>query len=149
MNDEYINLAYLEAKKSLNTEDVPVGAIIVYKNQIIGVGHNDKVLNKDVFGHAELNAIKEAEKYFNDWRLNESVMYVTLEPCPMCASAIMQSRINKVYIGTSSNNKANTKIINEIFNNPEFNHKVEAIYINDNKCEEIIKNFFQKVRNKD
>ena len=96
--------------------------------------------------HAEILAINFAIKELNDWRLNDCELYVTLEPCPMCAGAIIQSRIKKVYIGTKSNIKSNSKIIESIFNNNDYYHSVDFEYLNDEKCSEIISKFFKQKR---
>ena len=92
----YIESAYEESLLAYQEDEVPVGCVIVYKDKIIAKAHNKKVQSNNVFDHAEILCIKEANKYFNDWRLNDCTMYVTLEPCPMCASAIEQSRIKKI-----------------------------------------------------
>ena len=97
MDGEYIRKIYDLAVSSFNNDEIPVGAIVVKNNEIIGVGINDREENKSVIGHAEINAINSACNYIGDWRLDGCDMYVTLLPCLMCAGAIMESRINKVY----------------------------------------------------
>lgn len=144
----YIESAYEESLLAYQEDEVPVGCVIVYKDKIIAKSHNKKVQSNNVFDHAEILCIKEANKYFNDWRLNDCTMYVTLEPCPMCASAIEQSRIKKVYIGTKSNLKSNKDIMESIFNNKEFYHTVEYEYLDDIKSKEILTKFFKEKRNK-
>ena len=146
MNLEYMNLALKEAEKALKVEEVPVGVVIVYDGLIIAKAHNKKVKNKSVLDHAEIIALIKATKKLNDWRLDGCDMYVTLEPCPMCASAIQQSRIKKVYIGTKSNFKTNGEIMANIFDNNEFYHHVDYEYVNDYRCEKILKDFFKSVR---
>ena len=143
--NKYIELAFEEANKSKDIDEVPVGAVIVYKNKVIAKGHN--LSNKDsVSNHAEIIAINEAIKELNDWRLNECEMYVTLEPCPMCAGAILKSRIKKIYIGTSSNIKSNKKTIESIFNNKEYYHNVDYEYLNNKDCSKILTDFFKEKR---
>ena len=144
----YIDIAYNESLKAYNENEVPVGCVIIKDDKIISVNHNSKVKNNSIFEHAEILCIKEAETKLNDWRLNDCIMYVTLEPCPMCASAIEQSRIKKVYIGTKSNLKSNQNIIKSIFQNDEFYHKVDYEYLNDERCNEILTKFFKEIRNK-
>ena len=95
--NKYMALAIDEAKKT--KFDIPVGAIIVQNDKIISIRHNEKELKQDVTAHAEILAIKEAEEKLHNWRLSDCEMYVTLEPCPMCATAIINSRISKVYFG--------------------------------------------------
>ena len=146
MNECFINLSLKEAKKAFLANEVPVGAIIVKDDVVVAKAHNLKTKTHDIFNHAEIIAIKKATKKIGDWRLNECDMYVTLEPCPMCASAIQQSRIRRVFIGTSSNIKSNSQIIKKIFNNDEFYHQVEVIYLNDINCSEILTNFFTNKR---
>jgi len=146
MEEKYINNAFLEAKKAYVKNEVPVGAIIVKEGKIISRAHNKKISTGCIFDHAEILAIKKAAKKLGDWRLNDCVMYVTLEPCPMCASAIQQSRIKKIYIGTTSNIDENKKVIFSILNNPKFNHNVEISYLNDEKCSSILTNFFDAKR---
>ncbi len=146
MNLEYMNLALKEAEKALKVEEVPVGVIIVRDGLIIAKAHNKKVKSKSVLDHAEIIALMKATKKLSDWRLDGCDMYVTLEPCPMCASAIQQSRIKKVYIGTKSNFKTNGEIMANIFDNNEFYHHVDYEYVNDYRCEKILKDFFKSVR---
>ena len=141
-----MNLALKEAEKALKVEEVPVGVVIVYDGLISAKAHNKKVKNKSVLDHAEIIALIKATKKLNDWRLDGCDMYVTLEPCPMCASAIQQSRIKKVYIGTKSNFKTNGEIMANIFDNNEFYHHVDYEYVNDYRCEKILKDFFKSVR---
>ena len=149
MDDEkYMNLAYKEAIKGYNKGEIPVGAVIVLDNQVVAKAHNLKDSAGIVTYHAEILAIQRANKKIKDWRLNNAIMYVTLEPCPMCASAIQQSRISKVIYGTSSNNIYNTNIVNYIFNNKYSNHNVNFIQSNifNDKCSNILNNFFKKIR---
>lgn len=96
-HEYFMSIALEEAKKAYELLEVPVGGIIVYKDQIIARNHNRKELNRDSTAHAEILLIQEASKYLNSWRLNECSMYITLEPCPMCAGAIIQSRISNLY----------------------------------------------------
>ena len=146
MNDFYINLALKEANQAYLKNEVPVGAIIVRNGEIISKAHNSKTHTHDIFNHAEIIAIKKAIKKIGDWRLNDCEMYVTLEPCPMCASAIQQSRIKKIYIGTSSNILSNGEIVSKIFNNGDFYHQVESFYLNNKECSKILTNFFTNKR---
>src|SRR5690348_5855666 len=96
----FMKFAKEEAILAMNKGEIPVGAVIVKDGIIIGMGHNLKETLNDSTAHAEILAIKKASKYAKSWRLNRAELYVTLEPCPMCASAIVQSRISKIYIGT-------------------------------------------------
>ena len=97
MKKEYVKKIFDLAKESYNIDEIPVGAIVVRNNEIIGIGINSRQKNKSVIGHAEINAIETACKVVGDWRLDDCVMYVTLLPCMMCSGAILESRIKKVY----------------------------------------------------
>lgn len=147
MNEKYMLEALKEAKKANKINDIPVGAIIVYNDKIIARSHNMKNKNSSVLQHAELMAIEKASKKIGDWRLNECEIYVTLEPCPMCASAIQQARIKKLVYGASSNIKDNSLIIKRILNNKNLNHQVEVVKnILDKECSNLLNEFFQKLR---
>ena len=138
-----MNLAIEEAKKSGN--DIPVGAVIIKDGKIIASAHNEKELTKDITGHAEIIAIKKAEKHFNNWRLECCELYVTLEPCPMCAWAILQSRIKTVYFGSYDTNYG------------AFGSKIDLKFLTGNetkifggimeeKCDSLLKEYFEKMR---
>ena len=146
MTDGYMRIALDEAKKAYNLNEVPVGAVIVYNNKIIAKAHNLKRKSNCIMNHAEIIAIIEASEKLGDWRLNDCEIYVTLEPCPMCAGAIAQSRIKKIYIGSKSNVLYNEKIVKEIFQNKDYNHYVEIEYINNSECSEILTSFFSNKR---
>ena len=117
MKDKFINVALDEAMIAYNLNEVPVGAVIVKNGEIIAKSHNLKRSTNNITNHAEIISIIEASNYIGDWRLNDCEMYITLEPCPMCAGAIAGSRIKKIYIGTESNIKTNKKIIDDILKN--------------------------------
>ena len=146
MMDKYMDLAIDEANIAFECDEVPVGVVIVKGGKVLTKQHNTSYKTNCAINHAEILAIKEASKKLNDWRLSDCEMYVTLEPCPMCAGAILQSRIKKVYIGTYSNIRANREILANIFENADFYHKVEYEYMNNLKCSEILTNFFVKKR---
>ena len=146
MDNKFINVALREAKKAYLKNEVPVGAVIVKNGEIISKAHNLKLKNNDIFNHAEILAIKRAVKKLHDWRLVDCEMYVTLEPCPMCASAIQQSRIKIIYFGTTSNITANSEIIGKILDCNEFYHQVDYVYMNDKNCSEILSSFFENKR---
>ena len=143
---DYINVALDEAKIAYNLNEVPVGAVIVKDGKIIAKSHNLKRSTNNIMNHAEIIAIIEASNYLGDWRLNDCEMYVTLEPCPMCAGAIVQSRIKKIYIGSESNVRSNKKIVKEILQNTDYSHRVEVEYINNKDCSQILTDFFSNKR---
>ncbi len=144
MKNKYMGIALKEAKKSLKENEVPVGCVIVYKNKIIAKAHNKKERKKCVLYHAELIAIKKASKKIKNWRLNECDIYVTVKPCPMCSSAIKQSRIKNVYYGTDNkHNGISDKIFDEININKKVNVKSNIM---EKECKKIIQDFFKKQR---
>lgn len=144
---EYMNIAYEQALIAYNMNEVPVGAIIVYHGQIIAKAYNQKDSSNCVTNHAEILAIEEASRFLKNWRLNECVMYVTLEPCPMCASAIQQARIDTVYYGASAINKDNLEIVDKIFNSVNANQRVclKAPILRE-QCTKLLQDFFSKIR---
>lgn len=144
--EQYMKLALKEAKKAFEKEEVPIGVIIVKEGKIIARAHNLKEIKKDTIEHAEIRAIKKASKKLNTWRLNDCEMYTTLEPCPMCAGAIIQARIKKVYIGTMDEKTGACGSVLNLFDY-KFNHKVEIEYgILENECKNILKEFFKMLR---
>lgn len=147
MNDEYyMNIAYKEALKASNKDEIPVGAIIVKDNKIIARAHNERESKMNVLKHAEITVIDKACKKISNWRLLGCTIYVTMLPCPMCASAINQSRISKVVYGTIPDN-VNYSLIEEILNDKKYGQPVEIVgNVLKDECSKIIKDFFQKKR---
>ena len=146
MNNKYIDVAIEEALIGYKNNEVPIGAVIVKDDKIISQRHNIKFETKNALNHAEILAIDDAMKKIGDWRLNECEMYVTLEPCPMCAGAIAQARIRKIYIGTESNILSNKKIIANILQNNEYYHNVDIEYLHNLKCSNLLTQFFLNKR---
>ena len=148
MEEKFMKAALKEAKKAYDKLEVPVGAVIVKDGKIIARAHNLKETKYDTTKHAEILAIQKASKKLNSWRLIDCEMYVTLEPCSMCAGALINSRIKKVYIGASDQK---TGAVGSVFNLLEdytFNHKVEYEKgVLQDECESILKEFFRKLRN--
>lgn len=143
----YIDLAIDEGKKALKIGEIPVGAVIVKNNKIIGRGYNLKENKKSVIGHAEIMAIEEACNTIGDWRLNGAEMYVTLEPCPMCTSAIIQSRISKLHIGTFNKDMGACGSVIDIANNRYLNSHININWLYNEECSKLITDFFKKRRN--
>ena len=146
MKEKFMQEALKEAQKAFEKEEVPVGAVIVKNNKIISRAHNLKELKCDATCHAEILAIQKACKKIGSWRLNDCDMYVTLEPCPMCTGALINSRIRKLYIGTDDNK---TGACGSVLNlqDYKFNHKFKKEkYILKDECEFILKNFFKQLR---
>jgi len=149
MQEKFMKEALKEAKKAMELEEIPVGAVIVKNGKIIARGYNKKELKKDATRHAEIIAIEKASKKLDNWRLIDCEMYVTVEPCVMCAGAIISSRIKKVYIGTEDNRMGAVGSVLNLLDDYTFNHKVEyekGILKND--CESLIKDFFKYLRKK-
>ena len=115
MEDRFMKLAFECAKKAYQLNEVPIGAVIVKNGEVIATGYNKKESNCSVLEHAELIAIRKAEEKLHNWRLDDCDMYVTLDPCPMCASAIKQSRFSHVYSALSNSDENNSNIIQSIF----------------------------------
>lgn len=143
---DFLELAKKEAISAMNKGEIPVGAVIVKDGIVIGKAHNLKETLKDSTAHAEILAIKEASKHIGDWRLNGAEMYVTLEPCPMCASAIVQSRISKLYIGTFNKDMGACGSIINLMDNGSLNSFVNVKWLYDEECSEILVDFFNNRR---
>ncbi len=145
--EKFMREALKEAKKAYKKLEIPVGAVIVKDGEIIAKAHNQKETKLDTTKHAEILAIQKASKKLGAWRLLDCEMYVTLEPCSMCAGAIINSRIKKVYIGTSDEKTGAVGSVYNLFEDYTFNHKVEfekGILRED--CENILKDFFKDLR---
>lgn len=148
MKKEFMDVAFEQAYIAFNNNEVPVGAVIVYNNQIIAKAYNLKESNKCSLSHAELIAISEASKKLNNWRLDDCDIYITLDPCPMCASAIKQSRIKNVYSALNGQNELNNYIVNKIFLNDDINPKVNfETNLAVDKSFELMSKFFENKRN--
>ncbi|MBU5270372.1 nucleoside deaminase [Clostridium cochlearium] len=142
----FMKEAVLEAKKALNVNEVPIGAIVVKENKIIGRGYNLVETLNDPLAHAEIIAIEQACKKINNWRLSECHMYVTLEPCPMCAGAIVRSRISKVYIGTFDPNSGACGSVINLLQNDYLNTNIEVNWLYDKESSILLKEFFYNRR---
>ncbi len=145
-NEKYMRMALKEAQKAFDKNEVPVGCIIVKDDQIIARAHNLRQTKKSVLGHAEIIAIEKASKKLNSWILEDCIMYVTLEPCPMCAGTIIQSRMKKiVYAAKEPKFGACGSVIN-LFET-KFNHQVEVeSNVLQEESAKLLKNFFQILR---
>lgn len=145
--EKFMKEALKEAKKAYDKLEVPVGAVIVKDGKIIARAHNLKETKKDTTKHAEILAIEKASKKLGAWRLLDCEMYVTLEPCSMCAGAMINSRIKKLYIGALDEKTGAAGSVLDLFNDYTFNHKVEVEKgIMKENCEKILKNFFKDLR---
>lgn len=145
-NNKYFDLAYEEALIAYNNGEVPVGCVIVKNGEILAKTHNRKIELNSVLGHAELLAINEVSSKLNNWRLIDCDIYITLDPCIMCASAIKQARITNVYTGTNNFNSSK-ELLNEIFNTKDINDKVNFYSdLDHDRCSLLLKNFFKERR---
>lgn len=150
MTDEkYMKKALKLAKKAAKAGEVPIGCIIVHDNEIIGKGYNRRKQKHSTLAHAEITAIKQACKKMGDWRLEGCTMYVTLEPCMMCAGACVQARIDKVVIGADNPKAGCAGSVINIFQMKEFNHQVETERgVLGEKCSKALTSFFKQMREK-
>lgn len=147
--DKFMKEAIKEAKKAYGKLEVPIGAVIVRNGKIIARGHNQKEEKADTTMHAEIIAIKKASKKIGAWRLNGCEMYVTLEPCPMCAGAIVNARLDKIYIGTMDEKNGACGSVTDVLEEYKQNYKVQKEQgIHQTECEQIIKKFFKELRQK-
>ena len=148
-DERYMKMALKQAKKAYELDEVPIGCVIVYEDKVIARGYNRRNTDKNTLAHAEISAIKKASKKLGDWRLEGCTLYVTLEPCQMCAGAIIQARTTRVVIG-SMNPKAGCggSILN-LLEMQEFNHQAEVTRgVLDDECSQMLTTFFKELRAK-
>lgn len=147
--EKYMREAIKQAKKAYQIDEVPIGCVIVYENKIIARAYNKRNKNKNTLAHAELLAINKASKVLNDWRLEGCTMYVTLEPCQMCAGAIVQARIDKVVIGCMNPKAGCGGSILNLLQMEQFNHQVETVSgVLEEDCSSMLQQFFRELREK-
>ncbi|MBR1507294.1 MAG: tRNA adenosine(34) deaminase TadA [Eubacterium sp.] len=148
-DEKYMREALRLAKKAYAYGDVPIGCVIVYEGRIIARGYNRRNKDKTTLAHAEILAIRKASKVIGDWRLEECTMYVTLEPCQMCAGAIIQARIPKVVIGCMNPKAGCAGSVINILEMDGFNHKAEVERgVLEEECSVLLKSFFTELREK-
>lgn len=146
---KYMRAAIREAKKAYALQEVPIGCVIVREGKIIARGYNRRNTDKNTLAHAELAAIKKASKKCGDWRLEDCVMYITLEPCQMCAGAIVQSRMKKVVIAAMNPKAGCAGSVLNLLQMPAFNHQVEVERgLLADECAAMLSGFFQELRQK-
>lgn len=146
---EFMKIALHEAKKAHEKEEVPIGAVIVRNGEVIARAHNLKETKKDPTAHAEILVIQEAARTLRTWRLDDCELYVTIEPCPMCAGAMVQSRIKRLIIGAMEPKFGAAGSIFNIVSHPKLNHKIEVIQgIMEEECLQLMQDFFQRLRQK-
>lgn len=148
-DERYMKEAIKQAKKAYALDEVPIGCVIVQDNKIIARGYNRRNTDKNALAHAEISAIKKASKKTGDWRLEDCTMYVTLEPCQMCAGAIVQSRMKKVVIGAMNPKAGCAGSVINILQMEQFNHQAEMENgILEKECADMLSTFFKELREK-
>lgn len=146
-DEKYMKEAIKQAKKAQLAGDVPIGCVIVWQDRIIARGYNKRNAKKTTLAHAELIAIEKASKKLGDWRLEECTMYITLEPCQMCAGAIVQARIPRVVVGAMNKKAGCAGSVINLFQIPAFNHQVEFQNgVLEEACSSMLSNFFKELR---
>lgn len=149
IKEEWMRVAIEEAKKAEALAEVPIGAIMVHQGQIIGRGHNLRETTQNATTHAEMIAIQEACKAIGSWRLEETQLYVTLEPCPMCSGAMILSRVKEVYFGAYDPKGGTAGTLMNLLEDERFNHQAEVEGgILEEECGELLSVFFRNLRAK-
>src|SRR5690625_4606472 len=147
MDEKFMNAAIIEANKAKEINEVPIGAVIVYQDKIIARGYNIRETSQLALSHAELIAIQDANKKLDSWRLEDCTLYVTLEPCQMCAGAIVQARIKRVVFGASDPKAGCAGTLMNLLDDSRFNHQVEVTSgVLREKCRELLTTFFGELR---
>lgn len=148
-DEKFMKQALLQAKKAKELGEVPIGCVIVQDGKVIGRGYNRRNTDKSTLSHAEITAIRKASKKLNDWRLEECTLYVTLEPCQMCAGAIVQSRMKKVVIATMNPKAGCAGSVLNLLQMAAFNHQVEIEKgVLEEECSTMLSDFFRELREK-
>lgn len=146
-DEKYMKEAIKQAKKAYALGEVPIGCVIVYEDRIIGRGYNRRNTDKSTLAHAEITAIRKASKVIGDWRLEDCILYVTLEPCQMCSGAIVQARIPRVVMGCRNPKAGCGGSVLNILQEPAFNHQVEITEdVLGDQCSNLLTEFFKELR---
>lgn len=146
-DEKFMQIAIEQAKKAEEIGEVPIGALIVYNNEIIATGYNVRETTQTTLSHAELIAIEKANEVIGSWRLEDCTLYVTLEPCPMCAGAIVQSRIKRVVYGSSDPKAGCAGTLMNLLQEESFNHQVEVTSgVLEKECSTLLTDFFRTLR---
>lgn len=147
--ERFMKEALKQAKKAYALEEAPIGCVIVYEGKIIARGYNRRNTDKNTLAHAELLAIKKASRKLGDWRLEGCTMYITLEPCQMCAGAIVQARISRVVVGSMNPKAGCAGSVLNLLQMAEFNHQVELVTgVLKEECSAMLSDFFRELRRK-
>ena len=146
-DEKFMKAAITQARKAYAIDEVPIGCVIVQNDKIIARGYNRRNIDKSTLAHAELSAIRKASKKTGDWRLEDCTMYVTLEPCQMCAGAIVQSRMKRVVIGSMNAKAGCAGSILNLLQMQQFNHQVEITRgVREEECSQMLSQFFRELR---
>ena len=147
MHEHYMRLALVEAQAALAENEVPIGAVIVHHDRVIAAAHNQREQLRDPTAHAEMIAITQAATSLGDWRLEDCTLYVTLEPCPMCAGAIVQARIPQVVYGAADPKAGGVRTLYQLLEDDRLNHRAEVVAgILAQTCAEMLTAFFREQR---
>ena len=147
VDEKFMKAAITQARKAYAIDEVPIGCVIVQNDKIIARGYNRRNIDKNTLAHAELSAIRKASKKTGDWRLEDCTMYVTLEPCQMCAGAIVQSRMKRVVIGSMNAKAGCAGSVLNLLQMQQFNHQVEITRgVREEECSQMLSQFFRELR---
>jgi tRNA(adenine34) deaminase len=147
MDDHFMGLALREARHALQHGDVPIGAVVVHEGEIIGAAHNERELRQDPTAHAEVLALREASRSLGSWRVLDSVLYVTLEPCAMCAGAIVLARVPRVVYGCTDPKAGAAGSVLDVLAEPRLNHRPEVVPgVLAEEAAELLRSFFRARR---
>lgn len=148
-DEKYMRAAISQAKRAYQKNETPIGCVIVFSDKIIARGYNKRNWKKNTLAHAEILAINKASKVIGDWRLEDCTLYVTLEPCPMCAGAIIQARIPRVVIGSMNPKAGCAGSVMNLLQTPGFNHRADVTTgVLGEECSQLMKDFFRELRAK-
>ncbi len=146
-DEKYMRIALSQAKRAYDKEETPIGCVIVYEGRVIARGYNKRNTKKNTLAHAEMIAINKASKTLGDWRLEGCTLYVTLEPCPMCAGAIVQARVSRVVVGSMNPKAGCAGSVFNLLEAPGFNHQVELLTgVLSAECSQLMTQFFKELR---
>ena len=146
-DERYMNMALVEARQAAANGDVPVGAVVVHEQTVVGRGHNRRVANNDPLAHAEVEAIRQAAHTLGSWRLDNCTVYVTLEPCPMCAGALVQARVGRVVYGADDSRHGALRSLYQLGDDPRAPHRMHVqrgTLVNE--CQMLLRQFFAERR---
>jgi len=146
-HQDWMSLALVQAQMAFEQGEVPIGAVVVHNGQVIASAYNEKEQRKDPTAHAEVLAIQRATEVLGSWRLTDAILYVTLEPCPMCAGAIIQSRLKQVVYGCADLKGGATGSVMNVLDYTLWNHRVDVVAgVLEEECSNILKLFFKRLR---